>query len=308
MKIFINKINENWIVDNLKAEFLLEFPKITTKNFFKSNIVWIISPWTWSRFYNYFLKRKKVVCTIHHIDFKNFDKKKFFKMDKYVNFYHVISQKTGKELKEFTNKKIFYNPWWIDEKNFFYIENKTELRRNFGINQNKYLIGSFQRDTEGIDLISPKLIKGPDIFVEYILKLDKQIKNLEVVLTGTRRQYVINKFEEHNISYHYFEMVSSKDLNELYNLLDLYIVTSRIEGGPQAIFECAITKTPIISSDVGVASEILHEKSIFKVEPDFDEINRALPDVGYAYNKVQKYLSKNNFKRFEEIFKEVYES
>ena len=26
------------------------------------------------------------------------------------------------------------------------------------------LIGSFQRDTEGHDMISPKLVKGPDIF------------------------------------------------------------------------------------------------------------------------------------------------
>ena len=45
-------------------------------------------------------------------------------------------------------------------------------------------------------------------------------------------------------------------LNELYNILDLYLVTSRIEGGPQAILECAIIKTPIMSTDVGVASGI----------------------------------------------------
>ena len=42
-------------------------------------------------------------------------------------------------------------------------------------------------------------------------------------------------------------------VNKLYNILDLYLVTSRIEGGPQAILECALTKTPILSTDVGVA-------------------------------------------------------
>ena len=52
-------------------------------------------------------------------------------------------------------------------------------------------------------------------------------------------------------------------VNKLYNILDLYLVTSRVEGGPQAIPECGITKTPIISTNVGVASEILHESSIF---------------------------------------------
>ena len=42
------------------------------------------------------------------------------------------------------------------------------------------------------------------------------------------------------------------ELNELYNCLDLYIVSSRYEGGPQAIFECALTKTPIISTNVAL--------------------------------------------------------
>ena len=30
-------------------------------------------------------------------------------------------------------------------------------------------------------------------------------------------------------------MVNQQELNELYNCLDLYIVSSRIEGGPRAI-------------------------------------------------------------------------
>ena len=45
-------------------------------------------------------------------------------------------------------------------------------------------------------------------------------------------------------------MASFETLNELYNILDLYIVASRIEGGPQAILECAVTKTPVISTDM----------------------------------------------------------
>ena len=69
-----------------------------------------------------------------------------------------------------------------------------------------------------------------------------------------------------NIPFYYFEMVNFEDLNKLYNCLDMYIVSSRFEGGPQAILECAITKTPIISTDVGVASQILSYESIFNME------------------------------------------
>ena len=43
-------------------------------------------------------------------------------------------------------------------------------------------------------------------------------------------------------------MTNFKMLNELYNVLDLYLVTSRIEGGPQALVECGQTKTPILST------------------------------------------------------------
>lgn len=308
MKIFINKINENWIVDKLKQEFVEEYPKITTKNILKANIVWIMSPWTWNNFYNFIIKKKKVICTIHHIDESKFDKNKFLKLDSYVDYYHVISKKTLIELEKYTNKKIFYNPWWINNKFLFHIENKSKLREEFGIDSNKFLVGSFQRDTEGSDLISPKLIKGPDIFVDYILKLSKEVDNLEVVLTGKRRQFVISQLKKNNIPFHFFEMVSTNEMNKLYNLLNLYIVTSRVEGGPQAIFECAITKTPIISSDVGIANEVLHSKSIFRVEPSFEEINNAQPDVDYAYNKVQKYLISSNLLRFKKIFEEIDEN
>ena len=76
-------------------------------------------------------------------------------------------------------------------------------------------------------------------------------------------------------------MVNINTLNELYNILDLYIVSSRLEGGPQAIIECATTKTPIISTDVGVASEILHSDSIYTLE----NFENAKPMVEYAYKK-----------------------
>ena len=45
-------------------------------------------------------------------------------------------------------------------------------------------------------------------------------------------------------------MVSLQEINELYNCLDLYIISSRYEGGPRSVFEAGITKTPLISIKV----------------------------------------------------------
>ena len=129
-------------------------------------------------------------------------------------------------------------------------------------------------------------------------------KKIEVILTGKRRQYVISELEKRNIPFKYFEMTSFDELNELYNILDLYIVSSRVEGGPQAILECAITKTPIISTDVGVASEILSPKSIFNMENFLD----AEPDINYAFNKSQDYIIPKGFDKYRELLEDVYES
>ena len=139
------------------------------------------------------------------------------------------------------------------------------LRKKLGFRGQDYLIGSFQRDTESNDLSSPKLIKGPDIFLKIVNEIYQKNSNMRIVLAGKNRQFLISEFEKLNIPYKYFEMVNPSKLNELYNILDLYLVTSRIEGGPQAIMEASITRTPILSTDVGVASEILHENSIFEV-------------------------------------------
>ena len=106
------------------------------------------------------------------------------------------------------------------------------------------------------------------------------------MLTGKRRAYLIDNLNKLQVPFYYFEMVSFEDLNKLYNSLDLYIVSSRFEGGPQAIMECSLLKIPIIYTDVGIAKEILSTKSIYSNT----SISEGTPDIDYALKKVKKYL------------------
>jgi len=202
-------------------------------------------------------------------------------------------------LSSLTTKKIISIPFWINQNNWFHIEDKRKLKEKYKLEDEYYLIGSFQRDSEGHDVNLPKLSKGPDRFLEIVKDMNKEKKVL-VLLTGKRRNYIINALEENNIQYKYFEMVNIKKINELYNMLNLYIVTSRVEGGPQAILECAITKTPIISTDVGVAKEILSKESLFSME----NFRNAKPNVPEAYKNSQKYIIPNGFEEFRNMFDE----
>jgi len=307
MKIFVNKLKESWIIDRVTTEWKENNESISTNKLKEADIIWIIASWVWKKTPKKYLKNKKVLSSVYHIDFNNFDSKQkedFYELDKYVDVYHVISQKTKHQLRQLTDKQIISIPFWINQKNWFYIEDKVKLKESLGFKQDMYLVGSFQRDTEGGDLTSPKLIKGPDIFIDIVKDLNDKIKNLTVLLAGTRRQYVLKELEEAKINYKYYEMADLEMLNKLYNVLDLYLVTSRIEGGPQAILESAITKTPIISTDVGVASEVLHEDSLFK-PGNFDS---AKPDIDYAYKNSLKYKIPEGMNEFRIMFKELYES
>ena len=302
MKVYLSNINESWVIDRMRHEWYEHNKDISSQNPKDADVIWIISPWMWKKEPKKYLKSKKVVCSVFHMEENDFSKagiKKFKKRDKYIDCYHVISLKTKELLESITDKEIAYIPFWVNSKIWFEI--KIKKREKYGIEKNSFVVGSFQRDTEGKDLISPKLIKGPDRLASILKKFNTEKKHLVVLLAGKRRQYIISKLEEESINYIYLEMVDFKTLNELYNTLDLYLVTSRIEGGPQSIVECGISKTPIISTDVGIASEILDEKSIF----DMDNFLNAEPNIETAYKNSLKLSIPNGFVRYLELFKSL---
>ena len=226
--------------------------------------------------------------------------------DDIVDYYHVPCQKTKEQLNSITDKPIYVMPFWVNQHLWKSCDDsKYDLRERYKIDKDCFLIGSFQRDTEGHDLISPKLEKGPDQFCDaikqiYDVKKMQSNKEVKVMLAGWRRQYVMNRLKEAGISYYYNELPTFNVLNDLYNMLDLYIVASRFEGGPQAIVECASNKTPIVSTDVGLASLILHNDSIFKPGNVLD----CKPNIGTAYENVQNYWIPHGFNNFIKMFEE----
>lgn len=169
-------------------------------------------------------------------------------------------------------------PYLVDVNTFRPLSPDSEalrsLRSEWDVPENAYLIGSFQRDTEGSDLKSPKLVKGPDVFLEILLGLKSRGLNFHVLLAGPRRHWLLGKLKEWSIPFTYVGRLTDTDdiktnslprstLNLLYNLVDLYIVASRSEGGPHSILEAAACGCKIISTPVGTAPDILDASCIF---------------------------------------------
>lgn len=278
MKIFLHYNREDWIIDRMAMEFQSRWPDVISKSVESCDLIWSLSP--------KILRHPTIpiITMVHHVDPTKYDSSFYKAMDLGTSHYITFCNKTKEvmeSLPEFT-KSINVLPYWVNT-DLWKESNKDECRVSLSLSKEKYIIGSFQRDTEGNDLISPKLSKGPDRFCDYVEKVQAQRGDVHVLLGGWRRQYVISRLKRADIPFTYIERPPIATVNTMYNACDLYVVGSRYEGGPQSILECAITKTPIVSTDVGIAKDILSPKCIIDIEKDMYTPNDS--DLEYAYSK-----------------------
>ncbi len=201
-------------------------------------------------------------------------------------------------------------PYTVDVETFqpLYSEDAQleALRRQWQFPPDAYLVGSFQRDTEGYDLSKPKLMKGPDIFLEILSRLWQRGYPIHAVLAGPRRHWLRRQLTERGIPVTYVgqpvetddieaNLLPRRTLNLLYNLVDLYVVASRSEGGPHSIMEAAAARCKIISTPVGLASDILDTACVFTspadavalIEQDIAE-NKLAGSLDLHYERVHR--------------------
>lgn len=147
-------------------------------------------------------------------------------------------------------------------------ESKRFARDHYGIPETAVVVGSFQKDGVGWgEGREPKLIKGPDVFIKSVERLKHRIPELFVVLSGPSRGYMKEKLEKLGIPYRHFLLDSYPEMGQLFQTLDLYMVSSRQEGGPKAILESMASGVPIVTTRVGQAMDLVkHEKNGFMVD------------------------------------------
>jgi glycosyltransferase involved in cell wall biosynthesis len=137
-------------------------------------------------------------------------------------------------------------------------EKAALMRKTLEIPLSAFVIGSFQKDGVGWgEGNEPKLIKGPDIFLEVIDQLKKEIPNLFVLLSGPSRGYVKNGLEKLGVPYVHKYVERFEEVAGLYDALDLYLITSREEGGPKACLEAMAKGVPLVTTDVGQCKDLV---------------------------------------------------
>lgn len=157
-------------------------------------------------------------------------------------------------------QKVFRIPIGIDISNF---PKQTpalrlEARHRLDIPQSAFVVGSFQKDGNGwAEGFTPKLIKGPDIFLKVVGALKNRIPEIFVLLTGPSRGFIKKGLENLKVPYRHVYLDEYSKINIYYQALDLYLVTSRQEGGPKALLESMASGIPLVTTRVGHAMDLV---------------------------------------------------
>ena len=323
IKIHVQDAAEEWIVDRIAEEYRDETSFSVVSDPRDADIIWLMAPYMWYKIRPEVLEEKFVIATHHHIvpekfvgsDFLNRDRDAH--IDAYFTYDPFALRVIEKLLPE--KKVLLQNYWcqphfwkkWGAEKLAGYIKNSDKLKSLMPVlaEEETMVFGSFQRDTEG-KTGGPKLEKGPDRLVAIMKALKDQGEDVHVVLAGYRRDWIIEQFEKEGIPYSYFEKCSPNDLLALYNAIDMYLVTSRYEGGPQAIFEAALVQKPILSTRCGSAPRVLHPFSICQDEEEMANRLYSLEQKDIALKKnfesAISFEYKKMIKSYDEVIRELY--
>lgn len=278
-KVYVLAPGENWIVDRFVKEWNVDNADISVQRFNDADVIWLLSDWCWERVPYDALRSKPVITTVHHIVPEKFNAQEltnFQHRDAVTDAYHVYNQRTLDFIHPLTEKPIHLIPYWANDRIWRPTDDRIALRKKHGLPLDAFIIGSFQRDTEGHDLASPKLEKGPDLLADFIATQVHCHDMLHVLLAGWRRQYIISRLQDIRVPFTYIERPPHEVVNELYQTLDLYPVTARTEGGPQSLIECGLLNVPVVSRPVGIAEQVLPQSAI---ADDVSKAAAAVPNV-----------------------------
>ena len=178
---------------------------------------------------------------------------------------HTSCQRTKNELVKmgFDEDKIRVIPLGINNKmlSIGFTDIRHELRRRLGITDDVVVVGSFQKDGVGWgEGLEPKLVKGPDVFADVVEELAKKCK-IHVLLVGPARGYVKHRLQAAGVPFTYLGYFRRyRDVWPWYSVLDVYLIASRIEGGPFSILEAWASGVPVVSTRVGMVPDIATDR------------------------------------------------
>lgn len=138
--------------------------------------------------------------------------------------------------------------------NFF--RRKSVAPGAFGIPPDRLVVGFI--GSKGSDHDGGR--KGTDILFEVLRRAATQVPNLHLLLCGPGWELELDALKALGINATATGYISKSDLPSLYSALDVYLLTSRVEGGPCTVFESMACETAVVSTRVGAVPELIIDR------------------------------------------------
>ena len=226
-----------------------------------------------------FSKVKKTTCIPDHLLLDEQTNKDNMKAVNFTDNYYTISTKL---YDIYSNLEGYKKPYgvivngvnldWFKPNNLERFENRANKKLVIGWSGNSNFGGvDMKEDIKGVKTILNPAVES----------LKEEGYNIEFKLADrTNKLTPIDK------------------MSDYYNSIDVYVCTSKTEGGPNPIIESMACGVPIISTDVGFVKDILGEKQqeyILK-ERSIECLKSKIKQL-YNNQKILKELSQENIKQ-----------
>ena len=195
------------------------------------------------------------VTTLHHMD-SHTDIQQFIESDAVMT---VSSQWQNNLIRKGIPKEnALLVPFAVDLNTFHPPQKgeREEIKKALGLETNTFVVGfsgKLSSDSDGR--------KGLDCFSQAIHTLHSQLPDLSVLMIGPGWHHHAKNLQLNGIPcIHLAYEFEHKKISKFYRVLDVFWVTSRIEGGPVTLLEAMATEIPCISTPVGIALDLLKDK------------------------------------------------
>lgn len=130
---------------------------------------------------------------------------------------------------------------------------RAEARRSLGIDPGSTVVGFFAKLSS-----NEQDRKGTDVFAAAAQALSLEIPNLVVLIIGPGWDDLVSQLGAANVKCVWHPFVREAErMPQMYQALDFYWVTARVEGGPVTLLEAMSTGLCCISTPVGLAKQII---------------------------------------------------
>ncbi|WP_447971249.1 glycosyltransferase family 4 protein [Nitrospira sp. M1] len=150
---------------------------------------------------------------------------------------------------------------------------RSSIRQELNISTGAFVVGFAGRRTSDVDGR-----KGLACFLESVKTLRQSMPQLVIVMIGPGWEQLVRQLQSENIAVvHVSYQLDHTAIARLYRALDVFWVTSRIEGGPVPLLEAMASGLPCVSTPVGAVLDLVHDHKNGFIVP-FDD-SQAFVDM-----------------------------